>query len=176
MSILALETSSPYLVLGWLDTQESREQQYLVERAHAEQITLYLEQFGVLRADVIAVGAGPGSYTGVRVAASFALGLALAWNAKIVRVPTLEAIAAREQGVVAVAVNAHRGHVYSAIYQVDSSITTLLELEKRPREEFLKRIPKDAILLEDVAPSGIALAKLAQQRLLKGQNLELLYL
>jgi tRNA threonylcarbamoyladenosine biosynthesis protein TsaB len=176
VKILALETSSPYLVFGWLDGQISREEQHLVERAHAEEITLHLKQFGVFRADVIAVGAGPGSYTGVRVAASFALGLAQAWNARIVRVPTLEAIAAREQGVVAVAVNAHRGHVYSAIYQVDSSVTTLLELEKRPREVFLNCIPDDAILLEDFAPSGIAIAKLAQQRLLNAQNLELLYL
>ncbi len=173
---MALETSTPFLVLGWLDGSNQREQAHPVERAHAEQICNHLEQFNVPRADLIAVGAGPGSYTGVRLAASFALGLARAWNAKVVRVPTLEAIAVQETGIVAVSVNAFRGNVYSAIYEVGSSLTTLVPLEKRPRAEFQALIPVGAQHLEDVAPSGIGLAQLAQKRLVSGQNLELLYL
>jgi tRNA threonylcarbamoyladenosine biosynthesis protein TsaB len=176
MNILSLETSTPHLVLGWTSGNLSREATHHVERAHAEQISHYLKEFNVPRAEIIVVGAGPGSYTGVRVAASYALGLARAWQAKVVRVSTLEAIAAKETGIVAVSLNALRGNVYSAIYEIDSSITTIVPLEKRPREEFMALIPPSAKHLEDQAPSGIALAKLAQQRLESGENLELMYL
>jgi tRNA threonylcarbamoyladenosine biosynthesis protein TsaB len=176
MNILALETSTPYLVLGWINGDLSREATHHVERAHAEKISHYLKEFNVARAEIIAVGAGPGSYTGVRVAASYAQGLARAWQAKVVCVPTLEAIAAKETGIVAVSLNALRGNVYSAIYEVGSSIKTIVPLEKRNRQEFMALIPANAKHLEDQAPSGIALAKLAQQRLETGENLELMYL
>ena len=96
MNILALETSTPFLVLGWTDGQEVREAIHHVERAHAEKISHYLTEFNTPRAEMIVVGAGPGSYTGVRVAASYALGLARAWQAQVVRVSTLEAIAAND--------------------------------------------------------------------------------
>jgi tRNA threonylcarbamoyl adenosine modification protein YeaZ len=125
---------------------------------------------------MIVVGAGPGSYTGVRVAASYALGLARAWQAKVVRVSTLEAIAAKETGVVAVSLNALRGNVYSAIFEVGSSIKTIVPLEKRNRQEFMALIPANAIHLEDQTPSGIAMVKLAKQKLEIGENLELMYL
>ncbi len=174
MNILALETSTPFLVLGWVDGVSQRQEAHRVERAHAEQISHLLAQFNVPRADVIAIGAGPGSYTGVRLAASFALGLARAWNAKVVRVPTLEAIAIRETGIVAVSINAFRGNVYGAVY--GENLETLVPLEKRTRAEFQALIPDGASHLEDVAPSGIGLAQLAQKRLLSGQNLDLLYL
>jgi tRNA threonylcarbamoyladenosine biosynthesis protein TsaB len=176
MNILALETSTPYLVLGFINSVTQLEQIHRVERTHAEQITALLENFTTLKADIIAIGAGPGSYTGTRVAASYALGLARAWNAQVVRVPTLEAIAARESGVVAVSLNALRGNVYSAIYEVGSQIKTLVPLEKRNQEEFKALIPKNAIHLEDCPPSGIALARLARQRLEKNQNLDFMYL
>ncbi len=176
MNILALETSTPYLVLGWTDPQEVREAIHHVQRAHAEKISHYLTEFGAPRAEIIAIGAGPGSYTGVRVAASYALGLAQAWQAQVVRVPTLEAIAAKETGVVAVSLNALRGNVYSAIYQVGSSIKTIVPIGKRTREEFIALIPANAKHLENQAPSGIALAKLAKQKLETGEDLELMYL
>ncbi len=177
MSILALETSTPFLTLGWFDATQQLEQSIRVDRGHAEELSKCLAAFlPQPQADIIAVGAGPGSYTGVRVAASYALGLAKAWHAKVIRVPTLEAIAARETGVVAVSLDAHRGQVYSAVYDVGTEIKTLVPLEKRPKEVFAALIPVGAVHLEDVAPSGIALAKLALQRLEQHADLELLYL
>jgi tRNA threonylcarbamoyl adenosine modification protein YeaZ len=163
-------------VLGWTDGSQYREATHFVQRAHAEKISHYLLEFNTPRAEIIAVGAGPGSYTGVRIAASYAQGLARAWQAQIVHVPTLEAIAAKETGVVAVSLNALRGNVYSAIYEVGNSIKTILPIEKRTREEFMALIPENALHLEDHAPSGIAMARLAKQKLETGENLELMYL
>lgn len=60
----------------------------------------------------IAVSVGPGSYTGIRIGLSFAIGLALATGAGMIPVPTLDAIAynVRDLGKVG-----HRSRVISLI-------------------------------------------------------------
>jgi tRNA threonylcarbamoyladenosine biosynthesis protein TsaB len=185
--VLALETSTPHLVLGWLERGEHAvqlEETLLVERAHAERLPDALQNFfkrvetetkTAPRADVIVVGAGPGSYTGVRIAASFALGLARVWKARVVSVNTLQAMAARVQaGPVAVTLDAHRGRVYSAVYDEGRE---LIALEKRTPEEFETLIPAGAARLEDVSVSGIDLAQLGLERVQDGQaDFELVYL
>jgi tRNA threonylcarbamoyladenosine biosynthesis protein TsaB len=168
--ILALETSTEHLVLGWLG-ENPKESTHRLGRAHAEAVMAHLETFlhGLPKPDLIAVGAGPGSYTGVRVAASLGLGLGRAWGVEVVRVSTLAAIAASESGLVAVSLNALRGNVYCAVFQDQ---TVLLEVAKRSRDAFLALIPEGALHVEDVPPSGLGLARLA----LEGQHSEVLYL
>ncbi len=66
---------------------------------------------------------GPGSFTGLRVAVTFARHLALATGARVCAVPTLEAIAANAvelpspPGRVAVVLDAKRGEVFAAMFQ-----------------------------------------------------------
>ncbi len=187
MKILALETSSPYFCTAILEIENktevfSLEQTNLVDRAHAElgivQIeTLFQAANLIPKADLIVVGTGPGSYTGVRVAASLALGLARVWNAKVVGVSTLEAIAATTDGIVAVSLDARRGNVYSAVYQISSGkiLKTLQPVEKRSLEDFQNLIPKNAIRLEDTAPSALALARLGLERFNGETELQLEY-
>jgi tRNA threonylcarbamoyl adenosine modification protein YeaZ len=189
MRILALETSTPYFCAAILEVNHgvevfSLEQTDFVDRAHAELgiskiQTLFeaakLEPF----ADLIVVGTGPGSYTGVRVAASLGLGLARVWKAKVVGVSTLETIAATRDGVVAVSLDARRGNVYSAIYKVKNGqiLETLQVVDKRKLEDFQAMIPEDAIKLSDVAPSPLALARLGLERFKRGElDLTLEYL
>jgi tRNA threonylcarbamoyladenosine biosynthesis protein TsaB len=181
--VLALETSTPHLVLGWLEGAAELEETVLVERAHAERLPERLEVFlkrvqqrtgTAPRADVIVVGAGPGSYTGVRIAASFALGLARVWNAKVVSVNTLLAVAAQTQGPVAVTLDAHRGRVYSAVYENGREI---VPLEKRTIEEFQTLIPAGSTRLEDQPVSGADLARLGLEAVQRGDaSMELVYL
>jgi tRNA threonylcarbamoyladenosine biosynthesis protein TsaB len=168
--ILALETSTEHLVLGWLG-ENPKEVSHLLGRAHVENLIAHLEDFmyGLPKPDLIAVGAGPGSYTGVRVAASLGLGLARSWGVPVVRVSTLAAMSARASGLVAVSLNALRGNVYCAVYQ-DQVVR--LEVAKRSRVDFLALIPNGAVHLEDVPPSGLGLARLA----LEEQHSEVLYL
>jgi tRNA threonylcarbamoyladenosine biosynthesis protein TsaB len=184
MKILALETSTPFLTLGWLEPSGSGAERCLrVDRAHAERVLPELESFllevGATRADLIVVGAGPGSYTGVRVGVSLALGVARGWNAAVIGVNTLEAIAAQREGVVAVTLDARKGNVYSAVYRNDAlaDLETLLPPEKRSLELFKTLLPSDAVWLEDAAPSGLALARLGMARFERGERgVEISYL
>lgn len=71
--------------------------------------------------DAIAIAAGPGSFTGLRIGASTAKGLGLALDKPIVPVPTLEGMAYRlagSNGLVCPMMDARRNQVYTGIYRV----------------------------------------------------------
>jgi tRNA threonylcarbamoyladenosine biosynthesis protein TsaB len=72
--------------------------------------------------DLIAVGVGPGSFTGLRIGAAVAKGLSYATGVPVAAVPTFDAIAqngAREKGVVCVVLDARKGKVYGCLYKSD---------------------------------------------------------
>jgi tRNA A37 threonylcarbamoyladenosine modification protein TsaB len=60
----------------------------------------------------VAVAVGPGSFTGIRVGASYALGLALGRGIPIHRLPSLELAALRARGPATGLSEAGRGRVY----------------------------------------------------------------
>ena len=74
----------------------------------------------------VAVGTGPGSYTGLRIGISYAKGLAMASGCALVGVPGFDAIALAalernnidEGRMVCVVVDARKGEVYAALYRV----------------------------------------------------------
>lgn len=70
----------------------------------------------------IAIAAGPGSFTGLRIGAATAKGLALALDVPIVPVPTLEGLAynlAGEKRLVVSVMDARRNEVYAGAYDVE---------------------------------------------------------
>ena len=80
-----------------------------------------------LRPDAVAVCAGPGSYTGLRIGASFAKGLAYGLRIPLVAVPTLQVMAAAAKAKLASQpdrsnlqycpmIDARRMEVYTAVY------------------------------------------------------------
>ncbi len=84
------------------------------------------ERAGLTPADLrlLVVATGPGSFTGLRVGASLAKGLALALGIPLVGVPTLDALAYQQVAAGATtarliaAVGAGRGQYYAATYSV----------------------------------------------------------
>lgn len=74
--------------------------------------------------DAIAVSVGPGSFTGLRIGASTAKGLAFAAGKPIIPVPTLDAMAYGMFGsefVLCPIMDARRGEVYTGLYSFDGT-------------------------------------------------------
>jgi len=99
------------------------------ERDHAAVLTLFIQELlrtqNILPAqlDAIAVSAGPGSYTGLRVGVATAKGLCYAWNKPLLGISTLQMMA---QGMSSATqdmdalycplLDARRQEVYTALY------------------------------------------------------------
>ena len=70
--------------------------------------------------DAVAVAAGPGSFTGLRIGSATAKGLGLALGIPLVAVPTLHGLAYNlwgAKGLVCPIMDARRGQVYTAIFE-----------------------------------------------------------
>jgi len=69
--------------------------------------------------DYVALGAGPGSFTGLRIGAAAAKGICHGAGKKLIPVPTLDALAYNVCGypLVAPVMDARRGQVYSCVYE-----------------------------------------------------------
>ena len=97
--------------------------------------------------DCFAVVAGPGSFTGVRIGACAAKGLAHAWNKPCARIDALEALAMNYQGFDGVAcpiLDARRGQVYCAAFDMKNGLPErILPDDALPLAEFIEKLPAD---------------------------------
>lgn len=123
MKILAFDTSTEYLSLAlWRDGEVSVREQ-LAGQTHSSLILPLLRELldeaGLELADFdgIAFGAGPGSFTGLRIGCGVAQGLAYGAGLPVLGISTLMALAASsgEEKVIA-CLDARMGEVYHAAY------------------------------------------------------------
>ena len=130
MTILALEFSSPQRSVAALRDDGAAVSAEVIEAGGRG-----VNAFGMIdqalagtkiereRIDVIAVGLGPGSYTGIRAAISISQGWQLARGVKLLGVSSAEAIVAQAQkekilGHVNVVIDAQRDEFYLATYEI----------------------------------------------------------
>ena len=124
MNLLAIDTSTEHCSIalslsGHLISKDilagQRHSQLLLPLLHelllANDVTLF-------QLDGIAFGAGPGSFTGLRIACGVAQGLAFATNNALIGVSTLEAIAQKSgNNKVIATLDARMGEIYHAAYK-----------------------------------------------------------
>lgn len=139
--LLALETSSATGTVALAIGDEVRERTIATAREQSEQIlpavAALLDEAGLdLRSlDAIAFGRGPGSFTGLRIAAAVAQGLALASGRPIVPVSSFAGLAQRawrERGIerCLICVDARMGEVYVAQYRIVDALAECTDAER----------------------------------------------
>jgi tRNA threonylcarbamoyladenosine biosynthesis protein TsaB len=198
MTILALEFSSPQRsvavaragrVLGEVIKTGTTQAFSMIEAALRE-AKLEREQIKIL-----AVGLGPGSYTGIRVALAIAQGWQLARGAKLLGVSSADCLAAqaRAEGIsgrVNVVVDAQRNEFYLAKYAISADgwnrieplrILTLKEVQSRAEAREILIGPEVTRCFpagRTIFPRAATLAQLAveQSDFVAGEKLEPIYL
>ncbi|OMF22347.1 tRNA (adenosine(37)-N6)-threonylcarbamoyltransferase complex dimerization subunit type 1 TsaB [Paenibacillus sp. FSL H8-0548] len=144
VTILALDTATAAMAAAIVSGEDVRaEIQTWAERNHSVHVVSHIKEMLIKSGlaeesiDAIAVGNGPGSYTGMRIAVSVAKTLAWVWNKPLVAVSSLEAIAygawhhaleEQAEGAKAAAgehwvlpiMDARRGQVYSAGFSMSA--------------------------------------------------------
>jgi tRNA threonylcarbamoyladenosine biosynthesis protein TsaB len=124
VNILAFDTSTEYLSLTLMRGDEIFMFDLNAGQTHSQiilpQIQALLEAANMQLSDLqcIAFGAGPGSFTGVRIAAGVAQGLGFGANLPVVNVCTLLALAEASGAEKVIAcLDARMGEVYHAVYE-----------------------------------------------------------
>ncbi|MEO7073658.1 MAG: tRNA (adenosine(37)-N6)-threonylcarbamoyltransferase complex dimerization subunit type 1 TsaB [Rhodanobacter sp.] len=129
MNLLAIETTTEACSVALVHGQSMIARSEVAPRRHTELVLpmadALLAEAGIDRhaLDAIAVGRGPGAFTGVRIGVALAQGMALALDLPVLPVSSLAALAleaeADDAAVLAV-IDARMGDVYAAAYQRDA--------------------------------------------------------
>lgn len=166
MNILAIDSSGLVATVA-LQCDDILAGEYTVHNKKTHSQTLLpmihdmLEMVGieVRDMDVVAVAAGPGSFTGLRIGASTAKGLAGTLNIPIAAVPALEGLAynlAGADALVCPLMDARRNQVYYGIYDVSGEEPVVLsEQDAAPVEDAVKKVNelgKPVIFIGDGVP------------------------
>ncbi|MEM7402284.1 MAG: tRNA (adenosine(37)-N6)-threonylcarbamoyltransferase complex dimerization subunit type 1 TsaB [Pseudomonadota bacterium] len=195
MKLLAIETATESCSAALLDNQEIVAVSELAPRRHNEIILSMCEsvlaqaETSLSQLDAIAFGRGPGSFTGVRLAASVTQGIAMGQDLPVVPVSSLAALAQAahaqtQHAQVLACIDARMQEVYFGLYQVNSHYMQLVneELVIAPNflnielnddcygagsgwhtyaQELFQALGKEIAFASDVFPQAEFIAKLA---------------
>src|SRR6478609_1160126 len=116
MLILAFDTATEVATSALVDGDEVLAERSSRAQTLLEDVDALLRQGGAHPRDLdaLAVGVGPGSFTGVRIGLAAARGLALSLDVRGAGVSTLDALAAGAPGAVPV-IDARRREVFATV-------------------------------------------------------------
>jgi tRNA threonylcarbamoyladenosine biosynthesis protein TsaB len=201
MNILAIETATDVLSLAASTGARVHETTIAAGQRQAElilgEIDALLARAGLAVRDLdgIAYGAGPGSFTGLRIACGVAQGIAAARDIPVLGVSTLAALAEGCDGArVVVCLDARMGEVYHAAFEKRDGVLHEVIPAGLHRPESVPLLPSDgwigcgagfaayrealvarlgarlAAVLPEAVPSAAAILRLAAPRFTAGEG------
>ena len=155
MKLLAIDSSGLVASVAVIE-EETLVAEYTMnyKKTHSQTLLPMLEEIkksidlDLNSIDAIAVAAGPGSFTGLRIGSATAKGLGLALNKPLISVPTVDALAYNlydtdEDTIICPIMDARRGQVYAGIYEFDGQKLHILEDQMAvPIEELGEKLKK----------------------------------
>ena len=165
MKILAIEASGPVAGCALLeDGTLTAEYSVQYKKKHSQSLVPMLNEMKEMldldlsSIDFIAVTAGPGSFTGLRIGAATVKGLGLALDKPVLPVPTVDSLACGLYGtdrVICPLMDARRQQVYTGIYENKDGlrvlepqcVTALTEITGK-----LNELGREVIFLGDGVP------------------------
>ena len=172
--------------------------------SHAEKLHVFIEELlkeaGLKIVDLaaVAVGKGPGSYTGLRIGVSAAKGLCYALNIPLIAVSTLKILATKtiiSEGVIAAMLDARRMEVFSAVYNQNYEQIRTIEAQIIDENSFSTYLSEgkvtfigdgaekckgvinhnNAIFIDDAFPSAQEMASLSFEKYKKSDTEDVAY-
>ena len=194
MRFAAIETSTEWCSVAVWDEGEIRALERRAGHRHSEMVLPLLEKLlGNEKPDAVAFGAGPGAFTGLRIACALAQGLAFARGLPVLGVSTLEALA-QESGAarVVACIDARMREVYYAALEKRAGRWHELIAAQCVAPQAAPRPPGDgwigcgngfevygeilgrnvSFMRSEVHPTAVAVAQLAAPRLAAGEGVD----
>ena len=170
MKVLALDSSGLVASVAVVEedgVNSSLLAEYTVnyKKTHSQTLLPMLDEIAVMieldlnTVDAIAVAAGPGSFTGLRIGSATAKGLGLALGKPLVHIPTLDALAYNLYGterIICPLMDARRNQVYTGIYEFKENGLHVLEPQMAVSiQEIAKKLQalrREVVFLGDGVP------------------------
>lgn len=155
MKILALETATNFAGMAVIGDGVFSEYIFPGSRENGDSLILFIDRLlkdariNLKDIDLLAVGLGPGLYTGLRVGLSVMKGLALSLSKPLIGISTMDTLAynflGREEKVL-ILLHAYGGEAYAAIYEVKVKICRQGQFKVGPIEAILKGLSDKIIV------------------------------
>ena len=167
MTILALDTATETLAVAAARGESRVAHSRHCGLQHAAQLAPLIDRVAadlettVAQVDLIAVGTGPGSFTGVRIGVATAKGIAAAGRAQLAGVCGLDAMAWEQRhagGLVVPVIDARKGRFYGACYRDGRRVGPYVDQQPGALAETIRAAAKPG---EPVLITGPAAAQLA---------------
>ncbi|PCI08752.1 MAG: tRNA (adenosine(37)-N6)-threonylcarbamoyltransferase complex dimerization subunit type 1 TsaB [Flavobacteriaceae bacterium] len=122
--------------------------------SHAEKLHVFIDavlkqaNIDMQQLDAVAIGKGPGSFTGLRIGVSAAKGLCFALDIPLISISTLQHLALQvkaENGVIIPMLDARRMEVYSAIFDTDNQFVREIEAQILEESSFQNYLNDDNV-------------------------------
>lgn len=166
MKVLAIDSSGLVATVAVVEDDNTLAE-YTVnyKKTHSQTLLPMLDEIAKMTEldlnsiDAVAVAAGPGSFTGLRIGSATAKGLGLALDKPLVEIPTLEGLAYNLWGtdcLVCPMMDARRGQVYTGIYRFREDRLEILEKQTavsvQELADRINEIGQEVIFLGDGVP------------------------